>query len=91
MSIDMGICKMRLVKLREEVEADGLTLDQVEAPMALVLSDVCNALGFSPADHDEVLGKSAEFVRDWGQTQVALGKEQQAAVPVQRLAACATG
>ena len=58
---------LKLRTLREEMEADGISTLDVVAPVALILSDVCNALELSQAEHDLVLGSEAtEAIEEWG-------------------------
>lgn len=46
--------------LREEIEQDGgVRIIDLETSFALALSDVCDALGFTAREHDEVLGQEA--------------------------------
>lgn len=53
----------RLMGLRKEMEADGL-LQNVE--LALLLNDVCNALGLDILETKAVLGqKTARAVEEW--------------------------
>jgi hypothetical protein len=55
-----------LKDLHEEVDRESKTcITKMIAPFPVVLWDVCNALGLSQQECDEVLGRSATFVRAW--------------------------
>lgn len=49
----------RLKGLREEIEQGGEKIADLETTFALALSDVCNALGLTAEEHDEVLEPEA--------------------------------
>jgi len=49
----------RLKSLREEIEQDDEGIASLETTFALVLSDVCDALGFTGEEHNLVLGREA--------------------------------
>jgi (p)ppGpp synthase/HD superfamily hydrolase len=56
----------KLKGLREEFEKDGISILDVPTTMAMALSDVCDALGLSQAEHDEVVGEEvAQAVEEW--------------------------
>jgi hypothetical protein len=56
----------KLKALRKEFEKDGVDILYMPIPMALVLSDVCEALGLNQTQHDEVLGEEASgAIREW--------------------------
>lgn len=55
-----------LRRLREDLEKDGANLAETEAPVLLVLADVCDALGFNAAVKKVVLGvENMEKVEEW--------------------------
>ena len=62
----------RLQGLREEIERDGRErIAMLETTFALVLSDVCDALGLTGEEHDLVLGReAAAYVADLLGTRV---------------------
>jgi hypothetical protein len=53
-----------LKELQEEIEGET-DITKILAPLPVFLWDVCQALGFSQAECDEVLGRSATFVQRW--------------------------
>jgi hypothetical protein len=48
---------LRGFRERVEAEADGLTVHQIEAPIAYVLEDLCRAFALSDEETAEVLGE----------------------------------
>ncbi len=50
--------------LRQEIEGET-DITKILAPLPVFLWDVCQALGLSRAECDEVLGRSAPFVQHW--------------------------
>jgi hypothetical protein len=76
--------------LRQEFERDGISIIEAVAPVALILSDVCNALELSQAEHDLVLGsEAAEAIEEWESARLWLPKEEEetATLPVSEVAA----
>jgi len=61
----------RLSRLRVEIEQEGdVSLVTLETTFALVLSDVCCALGLDGEEHDRVLGRdAAAYVAEIGNTR----------------------
>jgi len=56
----------KLKGLREEFEKDGISILDVPTTMALALSDVCEALGLSQEEHDEIVGEEVvQAVEEW--------------------------
>jgi hypothetical protein len=73
---------IKLCTLRQEFERDGISIAEAVAPVALILSDVCNVLGLSQAEHDFVLGKEvAEAIEEWESARLWLPKEEETATP----------
>jgi len=83
---------IKLKALRKEFEKDGVSILYMPIPVALVLSDVCDALGFSKAEQDEVLGEEAsEAIREWTDCRMWQPREQETATgPVSEVAAVPT-
>jgi hypothetical protein len=78
----------KLKGLREEFEKDGLDILYTPIPVALVLSDVCEALGLSQAEHGEVLGEEASgAIREWADCRMWQPVEKETATPPVELAA----
>jgi hypothetical protein len=79
----------KLKGLREEFEKDGISILDVPTTMALALSDVCDALGLSQAEHDEVVGEEvAQAVEEWKSARMWQPAERETAThPVIELAA----
>lgn len=79
----------RLKGLREEFEKEGVNILDVPTTMALALSDVCDALGLSQEEHDEVVGEEvAQAVEEWKSARVWQPAERETAPrPVIELAA----
>ena len=80
----------KLKSLREEFEKDGLDILYTPIPVALVLSDVCEALELSQAEHNEVLGEEAsEAIREWADCRMwqPVEEKETATEPVTELAA----
>jgi hypothetical protein len=79
----------KLKGLREEFEKDGISILDVPTTMALALSDVCDALGLSQAEHDEIVGeKVAQAVEEWKSARMWQPAERETATePVKELAA----
>jgi hypothetical protein len=62
--LERGAVVAALKGLQEEI--DGETdITRILAPLPVFLWDVCQALGFSQAECDEVLGRAGAFVRRW--------------------------
>jgi hypothetical protein len=79
----------KLKGLREEFEKDGMNILDVPTTMALALSDVCDALGLSRAEHDEVVGEEVvQAVEEWKSSRMWQPAERETATgPVKELAA----
>ena len=79
----------KLKGLREEFEKDGISILDVPTTMALALSDVCDALGLSQAEHDEVVGEEvAQAVEEWKSARMWQPAERETAThPVTEMAA----
>jgi hypothetical protein len=79
----------KLKGLREEFEKDGISILDVPTTMALALSDVCDALGLSQAEHDEIVGeKVVQAVEEWKSARMWQPAERETATePVKELAA----
>lgn len=79
----------KLKGLREEFEKDGISILDVPTTMALALSDVCDALGLSQAEHDEVVGEEvAQAIEEWKSARIWQPAERETAThPVTELAA----
>lgn len=79
----------KLKGLREEFERDGVSTLDVPTTMAIALSDVCDALGLSQQEHDEVVGEEvAQAVEEWKSARMWQPREQETAPrPVTELAA----
>jgi len=79
----------KLKALRKEFEKDGLDILYMPIPVALVLSDVCGALGLGKEEHDEVLGPDAsEAIREWADCRMWQPVERETATePVTERAA----
>ena len=79
----------KLKGLREEFEKDGISILDVPTTMALALSDVCDALGLSQAEHDEVVGeKVVQAVEEWKSARMwQLSERETATEPAKELAA----
>jgi hypothetical protein len=58
-SLDRATVVANLTALRREVEAANLSQERFTPPFALVLSDVCHALGLTRREHDQILGPEA--------------------------------
>jgi hypothetical protein len=58
-ALDREAVIARLTALRQEVETSDLAQERFTPPFALVLSDVCHALGLTRREHDQVLGPEA--------------------------------
>ena len=72
----------KLKGLREEFEKDGISILDVPTTMALALSDVCDALGLSQAEHDEVVGEEvAQAVEEWKSARMWQPAERETATP----------
>ena len=55
-----------LKRLHEEVDNEGdVSITRILAPFPVFLWDVCEAFGLSQQECDEVLGRSAPFVKEW--------------------------
>jgi hypothetical protein len=62
--LERGAVLAALKGLQEEI--DGETdITRILAPLPVFLWDVCQALGFSQDECDEVLGRSTLFVERW--------------------------
>lgn len=57
--LDRATVVARLTALRHEVETSNLAQERFTPPFALILSDVCRALGLTRREHDQVLGPQA--------------------------------
>ena len=79
----------KLKGLREEFEKDGISILDVPTTMALALSDVCDALGLSQAEHDEVVSEEvAQAVEEWKSARMWQPVEMETATePVTEMAA----
>ena len=79
----------RLKGLREEFEQDGINILDVPTTMALALSDVCDALGLSQVEHDEVVGEEvAQSIEEWKSARMWQPAERETATqPMTELAA----
>ena len=79
----------KLKGLREEFEKDGISILDVPTTMALALSDVCDALGLSQAEHDEVVGEEvAQAIEEWKSARIWQPAERETAThPVTEMAA----
>lgn len=72
----------KLKGLREEFEKDGISILDVPTTMALALSDVCDALGLSQAEHDEVVGEEvAQAIEEWKSARIWQPAERETATP----------
>ncbi len=72
----------KLKGLREEFEKDGISILDVPTTMALALSDVCDALGLSQAEHDEVVGEEvAQAIEEWKSARMWQPAERETATP----------
>jgi len=62
----------RLRSLREEIEQGGEErITDLETTFVLALSDVCDALGLTGEEHDQILGReAAAYVAEILQTRV---------------------
>jgi len=70
----------KLKGLREEFERDGISILDVPTTMAMALSDVCDVLGLSQAEHDEVVGEEvAQAVEEWKSARMWQPREQETA------------
>ena len=70
----------KLKGLREEFEKDGISILDVPTTMALALSDVCDALGLSQAEHDEVVGEEvAQAIEEWKSARMWQPSERETA------------
>ena len=79
----------KLKGLREEFEKDGISTLDVPTTMALALSDICDALGLSQAEHDEIVGEEvAQAIEEWKSARMWQPSERETATkPVKELAA----
>jgi hypothetical protein len=79
----------KLKGLREEFEKDGISILDVPTTMALALSDVCDALGLSQAEHDEVVGEEvAQAIEEWKSARMWQPAERETAThPMTEMAA----
>ncbi len=79
----------KLKGLREEFEKDGISILDVPTTMAMALSDVCDALGLSQAEHDEVVGEEvAQAIEEWKSARIWQPAERETAThPMTELAA----
>ena len=79
----------KLKALRKEFEKDGVDILYMPIPVALVLSDVCEALGLSQEEHDLVLSEEvAEAIKEWADCRMWQPVEKETATePVTELAA----
>lgn len=80
---------IKLRTLQQEFEEDGISILDAVAPVALILSDVCNVLDLSQAEHDFVLGKDvAEAIEEWKSARLWQPAERETATrPVTEVAA----
>ena len=80
---------IKLRTLQQEFERDGISILDAVAPVALILSDVCNVLELSQAEHDFVLGKDvAEAIEEWKSARMWQPAERETATePAKELAA----
>jgi hypothetical protein len=80
----------KLKGLREEFEKDGISILDVPTTMAMALSDVCDALGLTQAEHDEVVGEEvAQAIEEWATTRMwqPVDEKETAAYHLTRLTA----
>jgi hypothetical protein len=79
----------KLKGLREEFERDSISILDVPTTMAMALSDVCDVLGLSQAEHDEVVGEEvAQAVEEWKSARMWQPAERETAIqPETELAA----
>ena len=55
-----------LKELQEEVDGESKTsIIRILAPFPVFMADVCDALGLSREERDEVLGRAVAFVEEW--------------------------
>lgn len=89
MEMDRQSLIASLRALREEFQRDGLDILYHPIPVALVLSDTCEALGLSEAETAEVLGEEVtEDLDAWSNLRMWQPTEKEtAAQPVTELAA----
>jgi hypothetical protein len=83
------IVVVKLKGLREEFERDGISILDVPTTMAMALSDVCDVLGLSQAEHDEVVGEEvAQAVEEWKSARMWQPAERETATqPLGEMAA----
>jgi hypothetical protein len=64
----------QLKQFREQIEMEAQApISQVESPMALVLSDICNAFRLRHKDRNKVLGKhGSQFVKMTNEANVGI-------------------
>jgi hypothetical protein len=62
--LERGAVVAALKGLQEEIEEET-DITRILAPLPVFLWDVCQSLGFSQAECDEVLGRSTLFVERW--------------------------
>ena len=79
----------KLKDLREEFEKDGISILDVPTTMAMALSDVCDALGLSQEEHDEIVGEEvAQAIEEWKSARMWQPSERETAThPVTEMAA----
>ena len=79
----------KLKGLREEFEKDGISILDMPTTMALALSDVCDALGLSQEEHDEIVGEEvAQAIEEWKSARMWQPSERETAThPMTELAA----
>lgn len=72
----------KLKAFREEFERDGADIIEVVAPVAIILADVCTALGLNTFDQVEVLGEEAAgAVAEWEAARIWEPVEEPIALP----------
>ncbi len=84
------ITSLRALRVRMEIEDPDISLVDDMSEAALMLSDVCHALGLSQSEIALVLGQeTAEAVEEWAGARLwqPVGEKETAAVPTPELAA----
>jgi hypothetical protein len=70
----------KLKGLRAEFEKDGISILDVPTTMALALSDVCDTLGLSQAEHDEIVGEQVvQAIEEWKSARMWQPSERETA------------
>lgn len=72
----------RLKAFREEFETDGADIVEVAAPVAIILADICLALGLNVFEQVEVLGEeAAQAIAEWEAARMVEPVEERIALP----------